>query len=55
MDVVGIVQTKYEAQPIGCGQRLTDVSVLVRIGLEDFFFLFELDFGRQIFVVRFDG
>ena len=53
MDVVGIVQTKYEAQTIGCGQLLTDISVCVRIGIEDFFFLFKMNFGGQIFVMRF--
>ena len=53
MNVVGIVQPERETQPIGRGQRLADVSVLVRIGLEDFFFLFKMNFGRQIFVMRF--
>ena len=48
MDVVGIVQTEYEAQTIGCGQLLTDISVCVRIGVEDFFFLFKMNFGGQI-------
>ena len=45
MDVVGIVQTEYKAQTIGCGQLLAGISVLVRIRFEDFFFLFKPDFG----------